>query len=126
MDSLINKENGLSFSIFLEKPGAFYTISVEISDEKYAYFISSDMIIPKPTLESMIEHIRTCGTVIENIKRFDFKDPLGGYLIIFDATRQIVGRAHNIVTGKFEEFHITNVDKDELFSNLQLQLSMLK
>jgi hypothetical protein len=125
MDSINDKENGLSFSIFLEKPGPFFTLRLEVSDENYTYFISSDMIIPKPTLESMIEHIRDSGTVIDNINRFDLKDTLGSYLIIFDGARQIVGRAHNIVTGKFEDFHATNLDKDELMANLQMQFSRL-
>lgn len=125
MNTINDREERISFLMILGKPGPFYTIRFEVSNDNNTYFISNDIIIPKPTLETLIDHIRNSGTAIDNIMRFDLKDQLNSYLIIFDASRQLIVRTNNIVTGKTEEFHIKNIDRNLLVSAIESQLKTI-
>ncbi len=61
-------------------------------------------------IEEMIELFKT-GNPYLNISRFEFRDPDRSFLILIKGETTFIGKTYNLVSGKYEELQVKDVDK---------------
>jgi hypothetical protein len=113
-----NIYNGKTFRFTLNKSGDFSKFQIKIYDNNHLYFISRKIVISKHVIEEMIELFKT-GNPYLNVSRFEFRDPDKSFLILIKGETIFIGKTYNFVSGKCEEFAVTDVDKLKFLSYLE-------
>ena len=122
MNSFDQIYNDKTFKFTLDLTRSFPIFKILIFTNNFCTYKSKEIIISKNVIQEMIELFKYGSILFDDVSRFEFRDPDKSSLIFIKSNTAVIGQTYNMISGKREEFVVTEIDKKKFGDYLESEI----